>query len=302
MIKYVKRKKLDLVKYNDCIENSIQSRIYGFAWYLDIVADNWDVLVFNDYEAVMPIPWKRKYGIKYISSPLWVLELGIFSLDDKTNLESFLAVLFDTFKFIELRLNSKNAFNANKKYVNVKQFQTLDLWEDYDAIFNDYRKDRKKDIKKALNLDLVEKWDDKIEKLITLFKGNVGKRVPNISVKDYVILENLIATCQEKKAGEILSIYDKNDALVASGFFLKHKKFVTVLVSSTDFNNRNNGANTFLIDRALFKYQKNFNGFNFGGSSIKSISKYFLSFGAKTLEYKQIKYNKLPFLLRFFKK
>ncbi len=62
MIKYVKRKNLDLVKYNDCIENSIQSRMYAFAWYLDIVADNWDVLVCNDYQAVMPIPWKRKYG------------------------------------------------------------------------------------------------------------------------------------------------------------------------------------------------------------------------------------------------
>jgi hypothetical protein len=35
---------------------------------------------------------------------------------------------------------------------------------------------------------------------------------------------------------------------------------------------------------------------------MKSIAKYFLSFGAKTEEYQQIKYNKLPFLLRFFKK
>jgi hypothetical protein len=302
MIKYVKRKNLDLVKYNDCIENSIQSRIYAFAWYLDIVADNWDVLVLNDYEAVMPIPWKRKYGIKYISPPLWVLELGIFSSEDKINLEPFLSVLFDTFRFIELRLNSKNAFNPNKEYVIKKQFQMLDLLEGYDAIFSQYRKDRKKDIKKAINLDLVEKWDDKIEKLVTLFKSNVGRRTPNILENDYVILENLIAICLEKKVGEILSIYDKNTALVASGFFLKHKESVTILASSTDFKNRKNGANTFLIDRAIFKYQKNFKGFNFGGSSMISISKYFLSFGAKTSEYKQIKYNKLPFLLRFFKK
>jgi hypothetical protein len=301
MINYVKRKDLDVVKYNDCIENALQSRIYAYAWYLDIVADNWDVLVLNDYEAVMPIPWKQKYGIKYVYPLLWVLELGVFSSDDKTSLEPFLSVLFDTFRFTELRLNSKNEFNSNKKYLIEKQFQTLHLGEDYDAVFNQYRKDRKKDIRKAIHLDLVENWEDKPEKLITLFKNNVGKRTPNILEKDYVILENLIAICLEKKVGEILSIYNKNNDLVASGFFLKHHSCVTILVSSTDFKNRNNGANTFLIDSAIFKYQKNFNGFNFGGSSIKSIAKYFLSFGAKTEEYQQIKYNKLPFLLRFFK-
>jgi hypothetical protein len=66
MIHYVKRKDLDLNKYDACINNAINSRIYGYSWYLDIVADNWDVLVLNDYEALMPLPWRQKYFIKYI--------------------------------------------------------------------------------------------------------------------------------------------------------------------------------------------------------------------------------------------
>ena len=53
MIQHIKRKDLDILKYDACIENSIQSRIYGFSWYLDIVADHWEVLVLDDYEAVM---------------------------------------------------------------------------------------------------------------------------------------------------------------------------------------------------------------------------------------------------------
>ncbi|WP_373942482.1 hypothetical protein OEG92_04340 [Polaribacter sejongensis] len=72
MIQYVKRKDLNILKYDACIENSIQSRIYAFSWYLDIVADNWDVLVLGDYKAVMPLPWKQKYFIKYITQPFFV--------------------------------------------------------------------------------------------------------------------------------------------------------------------------------------------------------------------------------------
>jgi hypothetical protein len=302
MINYVKREDLDVLKYNDCIENSIQSKIYAFSWYLDIVADNWDALVLNDYEAVMPIPWRKKYGIKYVYQPLWILEIGIFSCDINLNLEPFLNSLFGKFKFVACRLNSKNIFSSNKEYLLDKQFQVLSLKKDYETIFNQFRKDRKKDLRKAVHLNLIENWNDKSDKLIALFKNNVGKRTPNILENDYVILEKLIASCLEKKRGEILSIYDKDNYLVASGFFLINKGSVTILVSSTDFENRNNGANTFLIDRAIFKYHKNFKTFNFGGSSMQSIAKYFLSFGAETEIYQYLKYHKLPFLLRLFKK
>ena len=89
MITYIKRKDLEVEKYDACIENSLQSRVYAFSWYLDIVADNWDVLVLDDYKAVMPIPWKKKYFIRYVHPPLWLLELGVFSLDANINFQIF---------------------------------------------------------------------------------------------------------------------------------------------------------------------------------------------------------------------
>ena len=302
MIDYIKRKDLDVLKYDNCIENAVQSRVYAFSWYLDIVADNWDVLVLNDYEAVMPIPWKQKYFIKYATQPLWVLELGIFSLEKKINLTLFSERLFDQFRFSELRLNSDNYSNKSNEFLIEKQFQVLSLDLEYEAILENYKKDRKKDLKRAEKQDLIENWNDKPENLITLFKNNVGKRTPNILAKDYINLQRLITVCIDKNVGEILSVYNVNKKLVASGFLLKYNNSVTILVSSTDFKNRKNGANTFLIDNAIFKYQKNYKLFNFGGSSMPSVAKYFLSFGANTEKYQQIKHNKLPFLLRLFKK
>jgi len=302
MIQYIKRKDLDILKYDACIENSVQSRIYGFSWYLDIVADHWDVLVLDDYEAVMPIPWKSKYGIKYVYPPFWLLELGIFSLEEKFDIQLFLKRLFDEFRFVESRLNTDNKFDSPKGNSLVREMQVLRLNEDHDSVFKNYRKDRRKDLVKANKLGLMEKWNDNPEILITLFKNNVGKRTPFIVEKDYQNLLRLIKECIKNSVGDILSIYDNESNLVASGFFLKHKNTVTILVSSTDFKNRNNGANTFLIDRAIYKYEKNFGVFNFGGSSMKSIAKYFLSFGAKTIPYKQIKYNNLSFLVKLFKR
>ena len=302
MITYVKRKDLDLEKYNTCIEKSNQSKVFAFSWYLDIVAENWSVLVYKDYNAVMPIPWKKKFFIKYVYPPFWLLELGVFSLDDKFDIQLFFKALFSKFKFVETRLNSKNKLNISRKYLKDGQMQVLKLEDDYTSILSNFRKDRKKDLQRAFKNDLTEKWNDNPNYLITLFKNNVGKRTSNIIDKDYDNLQKLISTCIKKRVGEVLSIYDKNNNIVASGFFLKHKKEVTILVSSTDFKNRKNGANTFLIDRAIYKYQKNFKVFNFGGSSINSVAKYFSSFNAVTLIYQHLKINNLPFLLKIFKR
>ena len=301
LIKYIQREHLDEEKYNDCIENSIQSNSYAFSWYLDIVCDNWDVLVLDDYEAVMPIPWRKKYGIKYVYPPLWVLQLGVYS-NEAINENEFLIHLFSTFKFVELRMNTHNNVELYSEFLQLKQCQKLVLNTTYSSILSKYRKDRKKDLQKATTADLIEKWNDHPSNLIELFKNNIGKRTPNIKENDYQNLEKLIAICIQKKVGEILAVYDKKNKLVASVFLLKHKNSITKLISSTDLKDRKNGANTFLIDRVIFKYHKDFSVFNFGGSSIKSVASFSKSFGAETEKYHQLKMNKLPKILQLFKK
>ena len=300
-IKYIHREHLDEEKYNQCIDTSLQSKIYAFSWYLDIVCNTWDVLVLNDYEAVMPIPWRKKYGIKYVYPPFWVLQLGVFS-NEVIDENEFLTPLFNKFKFVELRMSTHNNFELYSEFLQLKQCQKLVFNTTYSSTLSHYRKDRKKDLQKAAVADLIEKWNDHPSNLIQLFKNNIGKRTPNIKETDYENLEKLMAICIGKKIGEILSVYDKENKLVASVFLLKHKNSITKLISSTDLNHRKNGANTFLIDRVIFKYHKDFSEFNFGGSSIKSIASFSKSFGAETEKYHQLKMNKLPKVLQLFKK
>ena len=300
-IKYLSREELDDVKYNNCVAESKQALLYGYTWYLDIVCDRWDVLVLGDYVAVMPVPWRKKHGIKYVYQPLWVLQLGIFSMKENVDELEFVTALKTRYKFVELRLNAGNSLDklTSKSYVN--QFQYLDLNDSHQQILKNFNRNRKRELKKAAQANLIEKWNDSPENLVTLFKNNVGRRLKSITEKDYKKLLSLLETCIANEVGELLSIYDENQKLVASGFFLFHKKTATELVCATDLNNRSNGANTFLIDRALFNYQKKYDVFDFGGSSMKTIANYYESFGAKTYQYLFLKVNSLPFLLRLFK-
>ncbi|MFY0630031.1 MAG: hypothetical protein JXR05_06590 [Flavobacteriaceae bacterium] len=301
MIKYLTREQIDEEKYNECIKNSLQSLIYGYSWYLDIVTDNWDALVLDDYVAVMPLPWRKKYFIKYLNTPLRILELGVFSTE-KVDENKFLEKLFSKFKYANLRMNCHNSFSMLDDGGQEKHQQVLKFSEEYSVLYKNYSSGRKKDLKRAEKASLIEKWNDNPENLIKIFKDNVGKRFKYLTDKDYQIMKELLDTCIQKKLGEILSVYSKENKLAASGFFVIHENQVNTLFYSSDFNDRKNGANTFLIDRAIYKYRKTTKQFGFGGSSIPSIAKFFKSFGSETLTYTELNYNNLPKILKLFKK
>ena len=217
------------------------------------------------------------------------------------DIEPFLAILYSKFKFVELRLNTKNKFLKSASLVP-KQFQYLDLKIGYEAILKGYNRNRKRELVKANKYHLIENWTDNPDKLITIFKENIAERVKGISDKDYANLRNLMNFSLKNRVGELLTIYDTNDKLLAAAFFLKHKNKVTQLVCASDISNRKSGVHTFFNDRAIFKYQSHFDIYNFGGSSMENIANYYVSFGSQTEEYQQIKYNNLPFLLKLFKR
>src|SRR5690606_3700778 len=79
MIQLVHHANIDFEKWDMCISSAVHSEIYAYSWFLDCVSPQWSALILNDYEAVMPLPIKSKYGIRYIVQPPFCQKLGVFS-------------------------------------------------------------------------------------------------------------------------------------------------------------------------------------------------------------------------------
>ena len=54
-IQYFIHPQIDKSKWDDCMDRADNGLIYAYSFYLDQMAKHWDALVFNDYEAVMPL-------------------------------------------------------------------------------------------------------------------------------------------------------------------------------------------------------------------------------------------------------
>jgi hypothetical protein len=271
MIQYISRKLLDEKKYDSCIENSIQSRVYAFSWYLDMVADHWDVLVLNDYEAVMPIPWKQKLGFKYVTQPYFCQQLGIFSLttiSEETQLE-FIKKIPSKFLKVSLALNSQNMLLGQQ----IKKNLFVQLSKDHETLCKNYSKGRKHAIKVGEKNQLIVA-ETSLQSLI-----DIQKKLYQYEFSEEK-LQKLSKQLWQQQKGEVLGIF-KDEVLLGGALFVFSTKRIVYLFSAFTELGRELQAASYLLNCMLKKNENSQFIFDFEGGNIPNMGKFYRSFGAE---------------------
>src|SRR5690348_11211121 len=113
-IQYLKNDQINKQLWDECIDKTDNGLIYAYSFYLDQMADNWDALVLNNYEAVMPLPWRKKFGIYYLYQPFLTAQLGLFgNAISGELLQKFLQAIPSKFRLWEFSLNHQNLFSLS---------------------------------------------------------------------------------------------------------------------------------------------------------------------------------------------
>ncbi len=294
-IKFIERKDIDLIKYNNLIEQCKTVSIYNYAWYLDAVSDNWGVLISGDYEAILPIPYTLKYGFKIIYQPFFTREISIYSQEEKPQLSTFIKALPNSFKKIDFNYSEfENLENFEIQKVN---YQELDLNLSYTEIYTtSYSKNTKRLIKKALkqNIKINETID--VKTFIDFFKENTGEQV-NYTNQHYKNINQLIEVAIKNKTGKLFEV-TKEGSVIAYGFFFIQKHRITYLKGSVNKIGKKNGAMFSLMDKVIKEYAGENKHFDFGGSKIESIAQFYKKFGARDIAYYTYKKNDYSWIVK----
>lgn len=296
MIRYLKHNEIDKIKWNECIDRSNNKLIYAFSWYLDIVSPNWDALVDDDYEAIMPLPNKSKHGIKYIFTPRYVQQLGIYAKNLNHELESqFISEIPSFFKLIELSLNENNSLTANlsaEKKINYK----LNLEKSYSGIQRGYNRNCKRNISKAKNTGLSISKSITPETFSEFIKINLEKQIDKISSDDFNLLLQITKECIDRNKAEIICVKNKAGETVAVGSFLLFSNRIIFSVCASSTEGKNNQAMYLLVNSQIEKYAGQYKYLDFSGSNIKGVAYFNSTFGAKIIEYPFLKMNRLNWI------
>lgn len=279
--KFIKRKDIDESKWNSCVERSAQNLPYAFAWYLDAVAENWDALVWNDYEFIMPLVWLRKLGVACLYQPYYCQQLGVVGNNPTENvLSKFLEAAIKQYAYVHINLNPSSEKVKDKFRLLPKKNLLLDLNAEYNVLAKKYSENHRRNISRSLKAGLIFGQTDLLA-FQQFYLQNINRAKENFKPQHEKIFKQLTKTVLEKKAGKFFCINDKSGNLLAACLLLAHKGRIINIINTSSAEGKKSGASHFLFDRIIDLHSTQKLVFDFEGSSIEGVARFYEGFGAK---------------------
>jgi len=290
MIKRLNYNQIDFDKYQNCIETSVQRNFYVKREILDERCEEWELLVIGDYDFVMPVPLKKKYGLSFVLMPLFCQQLGIFGKsEDKETEQKFLDYLRENYRVFSYNFNHHNSFNKDLKR---KKNYFIEATE-YSALRKNYFKGRKSTVKTAQHLKCKEvNLVDVLDFIKTNYKGLKKKK----DLHKFIDYMNFL---QQKEMLVIFAAF-KEQQLITLAILISEKTSFALLGLVSDENYRLDNGASFLID-CILKENIHDKSFDFMGGNIRGIEVFFKSFGSSLQEYPVIEKSRKDLLINFFR-
>ena len=302
LLKLLKHKDIDKAKWDDCISNAANGRIYALSWYLDIMCPTWSAIVTEDYQFIMPLPVRKKWGITYIFQPAFTQQLGIFSKENCSEhvVEKFVQEVKRNFNYAEINFNSQNVLDANIPH-KIKKNYLLPLDSTYENLQKGYSGSARRNISKAIKNNILIEESNDCSTLLDLHSERYANTVSN--KEDLFRLAKLLQKAALNEMAQFF--YAKNAAgkFIASSGYLIFKDRIIFLVNGNIKEGLKSGATHLLKNYAIKKFSDQGLMMDFEGSETPSFAGFYEQYGAKNLDaYSFYKHNELPFPINLFKK
>jgi len=307
MIRYLTRDQVETVKWDYCVSNAHNSMVYGLSWYLDIMADNWAALVLGDYEAVMPLPFRTKYGFRYLYQPPFTQQFGIFSGTEITNqrVGNFIAQIPSQYRYADINLNKECVSYTWKEKLMLRNNFILEMNSSYEVLRNNFSANCKMNIKRTERAEALPmrygKLDD-VRLVIDLFSEHQVKYSDRFTALDYEKLIALVEHCSKHKDVDMIGAYDPEGNVCAASVLLKHKQRRISIFSGSNQLARKEKTMFFLFDHFIREHAGQDVILDFSGSNDPGLAKFYGGFASANEQYPKLKYNRLPWPLNLLKK
>ncbi len=296
MIKIIKYNKIDFDQYSRFLEKAIQNTDYADHQFLDIVSNRkWFLLVYGNYEAIMPVSYVRKYGYTFVLMPKLCQQLGVFSeKDDPKVNQKFYDFLDQNFLVAIYAFNGDNQFSQHVQ----RKTSYLIRKNDYSTVKKNYSGHRRRNVRMigdwVGNIKVKNDWQE-IDK--SFFVKNIKGTSKDADNLQYLhIFEKLL----ENKIGHLRILQFKNS--VQSFVYLyegKNRRYLSLFINRIPQINPN--FPSIMIDHCLQEFI-NDKDFDFMGSEIENVAKFNERFGSFSYKYPLLCNDKFTLLKKLWKK
>ncbi len=247
----------------------------------------------------MPLPWRKKIGIKYCYHPILTPQLGVF-----TN------VPFDAYELLFIQVDKFTKYGdfffnyANNVSVPVikRDNYIINLSKNYDTLRSDYNAALINNLKKATAFNLIYGEEENPGLAIDLYKEYYKTRTAHLNENDYERAKVLCAFLYKNKMAFIRKVTNEQNEILALSFLLYDEKRLYNIVNIITPEGREKNANHVLMDNIIKEFAEQNLIFDLEGSEIPGVKFFYKKFGSVNQPYSFYHLNKLPALLKILKK
>jgi hypothetical protein len=284
------------------IEASIP--IFSQAWWLDATVgeESWDVALVESGDvivAAMPFALRRRFGFKMLGQPILTQTLGPWLRDSKGKSATILARQKKLLESLIAHLPPFSHYNQNWhfKMLNWLPFywagfqQTtrytyiLELVGDEQNLWNGFQENIRTDIRKASKRYNLRVRDDLgIDDFLMINRmtyARQNKELPYTAA----FVRKLDQACATRDARKIFIAEDEQGRRHAGVYMVWDKNSAYYLMGGGDPKLRNSGATSLCMWEAIKFASTVTQRFDFEGSMIEPVEKFFRAFGAQQTPY-----------------
>lgn len=277
-------------------------------WWLDIVcggAAHWEVIRAEHQRTgravYLPITWQRRWGLRVITKPPLTPYLGPLFTDpaDQNNLtllEGLARQMPRTFYTkMTFRPEASMAlpFHWAGFRLGMRYTYRLEVPEDRRVLYTDFRRDVKRNIKRA-GERLVVRTTDEFAAFYALFRKTFDRKEMSTPV-DAGLLEALTKAAATRNQAILWSAIDANAQAYGALLCCHDHERTYLLASGLSEAGRQLGAFQFLVWSVLRQLPPGQREFDFCGSMLPEVARVNGAFGAQPWTYPQIEKSGLVF-------
>lgn len=296
--------------YRALCEREPSIPLFSKDWWLDAVAEEkWDAVTTgkgDQIDAAMPFCMDRKFGFKRIYQPPftqtlgpWTREIQGSNYNQQSKAHKYTKALieqlpaFDVFKqnfhpdITDWLPFYWHGFKQTTRYTYI-----LDDLSDHDELWKSLRSNIRTDINKARDIHgLIVKTDQPLSKLINLYNMTFDRQglAPR---QQRTLFERIDTACKARGCSQLFIAEDEDGNAHAAVYIVWDSNRAYYLIGGADPSLRNSGASSFCLWEAIKFASEVTPIFDFEGSMLQPVERFFRAFGATPISFHQVTLHK----------
>lgn len=301
MISYLRHADIDFAAWDRRMAACANASWYGLSATLNAAAPGWDALLDEATGAQMPLPWRMKYGVRYLYQPFLIQHLGPFApVPEQDEAARFLHALPKRFRYADIYMLGANIAGVAGLRTEERTNHVLRINGPVEALRAGYSVNHRRSLRKAEQLGVMVERGVSSGRVIGFLEGSEQFVHWGIDAAQRATMQRILMTTEEAGTG-FGRVVSNEGELVAAAWFVQENGRIIFLKGMGSAKGRDLRAMHALVDDVIAEHASSGAVLDFAGGNDPQLARFYSGFGADPVLYLRALMNRLPPLIRRMK-